>query len=1391
MRTRHAIRTAAALLAWAVMNGCTGDGSNPDAEACNTNSDCKRTEQCVDGVCREGGRPASSSTGSTTGGSAQGASSLGGGGSSSASSGGASSGTASLGSSSSPTASASSAASAVGSSSASDSGSSGQASGASSAETTASSDTVGSGSGSQGGTSSSRPVGVVLMFSNRDNAPLNSVVTSGRVQVVGLSGPAVAAVSSNLGAAANPQLRVCDDATCFTVLQDWSAAAMVTQGQHVELRVTTSSDELTRTVVLLSILGTDSTWEVSTGDAPRAFPIPPTLGTLPVSLAVSDAVLLDGFVGGALVLVSGDGNPQAQLCPTAACDTGASSWVGVGLMATAGTYLRARVTTPPDPGQGASVRVVVGLGTETWTVRNAVLPQVFGWPDVVDAPLDALVESSVERITGEAVPCLVSLTENATAQYRTCADPACTSVLLDWRSAAGLVTPGEFLQLRMRTPNVGRSRASVQVSVGLGSAGWTVNTVDAAAPFDVLDHRVALANLRVSSAVTQLTGQSAAVPVTVVGDGEPEVRLCADGRCQNVTTDWATTVSAPSGSFIQLRATSAPPGMAASVLVNAGARTDTWTVTTATNVVDASFSALRTAATSSVPPGLGMKDGVFLGADTSWISAAPSAGALLRMDLAGGRLHALNRVTLAGVPGVSSATATPGLQCSADGQTFAPLAMPDARAAPDNVPVTYALTAQCRALALAPGSSAALAVGDFWAEGVPVAGAPNVFLFGAAQGRIPGENVRSSTEAITGLTNPVPVTVTGAGSPEFRVCAEASCMTVVVGWTSGPADISDGQYLQLRADAPAAEGAQSTVQVFVGAASATWTVSTRDFTPDPLVFPPQTNAFLNARAQSAVLQVRGVTGNPPVSITGEGAASFRVCSSPSCAGVWTTSPSTVQNTQYVQVSMDAAAELGMTRSLTLTVGSVGASWTVTTMATDPCSGSTSPGTRCADGTFFVGTTPDGNRRLFAASCDAGTSPSVCGSSSLPFAASNDSPSGVTSTVTGQSNTHALVQLDSDKDATGVQPFPAARACADMFHGNHTDWYLPASDELSVVAQQRTPLGMSLTSDYISSSEVSSPSTLVDIRINRSGTASTTFASASGRVRCVRVEPDLEPDPFTFAPRSDVPPARMTLSPAVPLSGLAGPSVLTAMSPAAVRVCHDAACTRVLQDFGPSVTVYNAVYVQVRTLAPAELGAPGSATVQTGTVVATFNFTTMTADPCAGMSAPPVGTACLDGSLYVGLSPDGSARMYAAPCDVGFDPDAACSGTRVTLPWNNGTTGYVATGLTSANTGRANTVALVGVDSDGTLSGAQPHRAAQACADLNALGRDDWYLPASAELAVLRTNRMALGGLVSGEYWSSTDQQLQFAVAVNLLGSGSGTTAVFKDRLRPVRCVRRP
>lgn len=124
--------------------------------------------------------------------------------------------------------------------------------------------------------------------------------------------------------------------------------------------------------------------------------------------------------------------------------------------------------------------------------------------------------------------------------------------------------------------------------------------------------------------------------------------------------------------------------------------------------------------------------------------------------------------------------------------------------------------------------------------------------------------------------------------------------------------------------------------------------------------------------------------------------------------------------------------------------------------------------------------------------------------------------------------------------------------------------------------------------------------------------------------------------------------------------------------------------------------------------------------------------------------PNIGDVCDDGTIYAGLSPDGSVEMFYGAEDHGK------------MPWNNGnTSGTVAVGVSDDDTGEANTNTLVITDSDSATAGFQPHQAAQFCYDLVLGGADDWYLPAQNEL------NLALSAITNitnshGGYWMAED-----------------------------------
>lgn len=213
----------------------------------------------------------------------------------------------------------------------------------------------------------------------------------------------------------------------------------------------------------------------------------------------------------------------------------------------------------------------------------------------------------------------------------------------------------------------------------------------------------------------------------------------------------------------------------------------------------------------------------------------------------------------------------------------------------------------------------------------------------------------------------------------------------------------------------------------------------------------------------------------------------------------------------------------------------------------------------------------------------------------------------------------------------------------------------------------------------------------------------------------------------------------------------------------------------------SGTITNGQTLQLRLTSNAANSTTNSATVTVGTVNDQWDVTTAGADPCAGSPSP--GDVCADGSVYAGLSPDGNVKMYTTPADQGG------------IPWNNGnSSGYVTTSQTSATTGETNTGNLITIDSDSGVGGTQPHQAAQACADLNAHGQTDWYLPARDELNVLYTNRAAIGGFnTSGSfpavyYWSSSEDDNNGAW-YQRFGDGDQNDLSKLNGLS-VRCVRR-
>ena len=137
------------------------------------------------------------------------------------------------------------------------------------------------------------------------------------------------------------------------------------------------------------------------------------------------------------------------------------------------------------------------------------------------------------------------------------------------------------------------------------------------------------------------------------------------------------------------------------------------------------------------------------------------------------------------------------------------------------------------------------------------------------------------------------------------------------------------------------------------------------------------------------------------------------------------------------------------------------------------------------------------------------------------------------------------------------------------------------------------------------------------------------------------------------------------------------------------------------------------------------------------------------DPCS-LADADIGTACLDGTLYAGLSPDGGGKMYVDVTEESLKKWASVS---TAVQEENCSGSYLASNCT---TGRANTALLAGLG--------EGYAAATYCTNLNTAGHADWYLPALHELRLLY--ELHLNGL--GDFHGDTTAYLS--------SSEAGTTA---------------
>lgn len=245
--------------------------------------------------------------------------------------------------------------------------------------------------------------------------------------------------------------------------------------------------------------------------------------------------------------------------------------------------------------------------------------------------------------------------------------------------------------------------------------------------------------------------------------------------------------------------------------------------------------------------------------------------------------------------------------------------------------------------------------GDHWRGiGGGVDMTPAGFVFTDLTNQTQSTLVVSNIINISGIDVPADVTISGDGSPQFRINGGA--------WgTTGT--INDGDTLQLRLTTNAAFATTNTATVVVGTIAGTWGASTvgADTTPNAFSFTDKTGVAVSTLTSSNTVTITGINGSTPVSVSGSGSPQISIG-----GGAWVTSGN-INSGQTLQVRLTSSASNGTMLSATVNVGGVTDQWDVMAGYYISCKAILDAGASTGDGTYSID--PEGDGTDFTAYCD--------------------------------------------------------------------------------------------------------------------------------------------------------------------------------------------------------------------------------------------------------------------------------------------------------------------------------------------------------------------------------------------------------------------------------------
>lgn len=103
---------------------------------------------------------------------------------------------------------------------------------------------------------------------------------------------------------------------------------------------------------------------------------------------------------------------------------------------------------------------------------------------------------------------------------------------------------------------------------------------------------------------------------------------------------------------------------------------------------------------------------------------------------------------------------------------------------------------------------------------------PDAFSFTDLTQQARSSVISSDIVQIAGISCSIDVSLSGEGIPEFRICSDSACTSVVTNWTRTKSPVVSGQYVQFRLNSSPLPEITYTATLTVGSASDSWSVTT-------------------------------------------------------------------------------------------------------------------------------------------------------------------------------------------------------------------------------------------------------------------------------------------------------------------------------------------------------------------------------------------------------------------------------------------------------------------------------------------------------------------------------------------------------------------------------------